>query len=246
MVTAKFYLRVLPLFLLLCASLPTRGQDSQPLPNAPPDHAADTKHIAPNKWYGVVDPGERVAPLYSKDKLVFWLHEEVTPVSLLPAFVSAGYGQLTGGDPKYGIDSGAFGERLGAAAVREASMRFFSDSLFPFLTHSDPRYYRMGSGGFEARAGYAAERLFIEQRDSGAHGFNFSDIFGRLAASSLTAAYYPEPSVNAGVVFKTWGTSLAGAAANNLFLEFWPDIRDAAFHHNHKSRRGQSATAGNP
>jgi hypothetical protein len=246
MVTAKFYLRFLPLFLLLCAALPTRGQDSQPLPNAPPDHATDTKHIAPNKWYGVVDPGQHVEPLYAKDKLMFWMHEEVTPVSLLPAFVSAGYGQLTGGDPKYGIDSGAFGERLGTAALRQASMRFFSDSLLPWVTHTDPRYYRMGSGSFGARAGYAAERLFIVQRDSGTRAPNYSDVLGRLAASGLTAAYYPSASVNSTVVFRTWGTSLAGAAANNVFLEFWPDIRDAVFHHNHKSRRGQSATAGNP
>jgi hypothetical protein len=32
------------------------------------------------------------------------------------------------------------------------------------------------------------------------------------------------------VVFRTWGVSLAGAAGNNLFLEFWPDIRDKLFH----------------
>ena len=29
---------------------------------------------------------------------------------------------------------------------------------------------------------------------------------------------------------QTWGTSIAGAAGNNLFLEFWPDVINA-WHH---------------
>lgn len=228
------------LFLLFLTSpIAAFCQDANPLPNAPtPAHASDTTHIAPNKWYGVVDPGQPYKPLSVSDKMTFWLHEEVAPLSLLPAFTSAGYGQLTGGDPKYGVDSGAFGERLGASALREASMRFFSDSLLPAFTRTDPRYFRMGSGSFGKRAAYSAERLIVTQNDSGHRVINYSDILGRGMASSLALTYYPERSVTPRVVFTTWGTSLAGAAADNLFLEFWPDIRDAVFHHNHKSKPG--------
>jgi hypothetical protein len=235
------FLCFFPLVLALSSAVPVFCQDAQ-LPNAPsPQHASDTTHIAPSKWYGVIDPGERIPPLRTRDKMMFWLHEEISPVSLLPAFVSAGYGQLTGFDPKYGSDAGGFGEKLGAAALRQASMRFFSDSLLPTLTHSDPRYFRKGYGPFKARSGYALKQLFFHQRDSGQSGFNYSDLFGRLGASALTATYYPQASVNAVVVFHTWGTSLAGAEVNNLFLEFWPDIRDAVFHHNRRSRQGQRA-----
>jgi hypothetical protein len=218
------------LLMLSLVVLPAIGQD-RALPDAPtPQHASNTSQIAPTKWYGVVDPGQPALPLSRKDKLVFWLHEEVEPTSLLPAFISAGYGQLTGGDPKFGTDSGAFGERLGAAALREASMRFFSDSLLPALTHEDPRYFRMAYGGVKKRGTYALERVVIDRKNSGLRGINFSDTMGRLVASSLTTTYYPAASVNAGVVFKTWGTAMGGEAANNLFLEFWPDIRDAVFH----------------
>jgi hypothetical protein len=205
--------------------------ESDELPDAPnetPVHAATPKHIA--KWYGVVDPGEKVPPLYTRDKLEFWLHEQVNPISLLPAFVSAGYGQVTGTDPKYGSDSAAFGERLGAAALRQASMRFFSDSFLPAVTHEDPRYFRKAYGSIVHRGLYAAERVVVDQRDDGSRGFNYSDTLGRGMASALTMTYYPEPSVRPGVVFRTWGVSLAGAAGNNLFLEFWPDIRDKLFH----------------
>jgi hypothetical protein len=250
MVPVKSSLEFFSLLLMLSVVLPAAAQTADALPNAPvanaplPEHASDTSHpFATSKWYGVVDPGEKIPPLNTGDKMMFWLHEEVTPASLLPAFISAGYGQLTGFDPKYGNDSGAFGERLGAAALRQASMRFFSDSLLPTLTHSDPRYFRKAYGGVKERSGYALEQLFYHQRDSGERGFNYSDLFGRLAGSGLAMTYYPGPSVRTTVVFRTWGTSLAGAEVNNLFLEFWPDIRDAVFHRKQKSAQAQLAEA---
>jgi hypothetical protein len=230
--------------LLLAAALsanPVRAQRSDALPDAPqaqqsspsPQTApADPKATSPlahesyekRKWSGYVDPRERVPTLHARDKMVFWLHEEMELSSPLPAFISAGYGQLTGDDPKYGSDEGAFGERLGAAFLRQASMRFFSDSLLPTLDHEDPRYYRKASGSYAGRALHAAEFTFIDRNDAGHRTLNTSDIAGHLAASALTLTYYPHPSTNSGVVLRTWGTSIAGAAVNNLFLEFWPDV----------------------
>ncbi len=219
-------------FLLLVglAAVPALAANDE-LPDAPtPVHSSDPDHYAHSKWYGVVDPGEKVPPLYKRDKMLFWLHEEVSPTSLLPAFVSSGYEQLVGSSPKYGNDSGAWSERFGAAVLRQSSMRFFSDSFLPTVTHEDPRYFRKAYGSIVHRGVYAAERVFVDQRDSGDRGFNYSDTLGRGIASALTMTYYPERSVTPRVVFQTWGVSLAGAAGNNLFLEFWPDIRDAIFH----------------
>jgi hypothetical protein len=156
--------------------------------------------------------------------MAFWLHEEFRPSATLPAFVSAGYEQLLQEDPKYGAGSGAFGQRLGAATLREANMRFFSSSLFPAIDGDDPRYFRAASGSIWHRAGWAVEQAFVAQRDSGQRAFNYSDIFGHLAAAALTPAYYPPKSRTAGVVLRVWGTSITGAAGDNLFLEFWPDI----------------------
>lgn len=174
------------------------------------------------KWAQYVDPGERIPPLYPQDKWVFWLHEEARLSSVFPALIAAGYGQITD-TPAYGSDAGAFGDRLAAAAVRQTTMRFFSSSLFPECTGEDPRYFRKASGSTLGRAEWAVGRAFVTQRDSGNHSLNFSDIFGHLAASALTLAYYPSKSRNVRTVMQTWGTSIAGAAGNNLFLEFVPD-----------------------
>lgn len=234
------------LVFLILALLPAAGYAAQPvseLPDAPAPRLAQVPNPGParqqasnpsliplSKWDGVIDPGATIQPFTSREKMVFWLHEEIRPVSLAPTFLSAGWGQLTDGDPKYGSDSAAFGERLGAAALREASGRFFSDSVLPVLTHEDPRYYRKAYGSIKARGLYAAERVFLARRDDGTSGFNYSDTFGNLAATALTVTYYPEPSANAEAVLSGWLWSFAGSAGGNLFLEFWPDARRAIFH----------------
>jgi hypothetical protein len=220
---------------------------AKPDPLAPPARA-DEQAASPithasfekRKWAQYVDPGERIPPLYPEDKWVFWLHEEERVWSAFPAFLSAGYGQLTD-TPDYGSDSGAFGDRLAAAFVRQATMRFFCSSMFPVYLREDPRYFRKASGSYLGRAGWAAERAFITQRDSGSHGFNFSNIFGHLAASAVTPLYYPSGSRSVHVVMQTWGTSIAGSAGNNLFLEFAPDALNAWRNH----RRGKDSAGMN-
>ena len=207
----------------------TDGWQSQTPPaHADPNAASPIEHASreKRKWAQFVDPGERIVPLYAHDKWNFWLHEETAWYSLGPAFISAGYGQLSD-TPDYGSDSGAFGERLGAAVIRQATMRFLCSSMFPVITHEDPRYYRKATGGYGGRAAWAAERAFVTQNDDGSHGFNYSNIFGHLAASALTPAYYPDKSANAHVAMETWATSIAGSAGNNLFLEFVPDAFNA-------------------
>jgi hypothetical protein len=196
------------------------------VPGPPPVSPNPTAHasLEARKWAQSVDPGETVPRLDANDKMKFWLHEELRPSAALPAFVSVGYGEATWTDPKYGPGIGGFGQRLGAAALRQANMRFFCSSVIPTLDGEDPRYYRAAAGSLWRRAGWAAKEAFADRLDNGHHIFNFSNIFGHLGASALTPTYYPPKSRTTDVVLRTWGTSIAGSVGNNLFLEFWPDV----------------------
>lgn len=240
MATGKLDAGIL-LFICLVA-LPASGQSAQLLPDAPnpgslPVRTTHTDRPSASKWHGVVDLGEAPPPLSWQDKMLFWLHEEISPTSWLSTVLSSGFEQWTDDDPKYGTDSAAFGQRFGAAVLREASMRFFSDSLLPALTHEDPRYFRKAHGGVVKRGLYAAEQVFVVRRDNGIQGANYSDILGHLAASALTPTYYPAPSANGRVVATTWAISLAGEAGDNLLAEFWPDVRDVILHRHRRETR---------
>jgi hypothetical protein len=200
-----------------------------------PVHRSDTESYRVSKWYGVIDPGVSVPPLTTHDKLMFWAHETVTPTGWFPIAFSAGWGQLTNDDPKYGTDSAAFGERLGAAALRVTSFRFFSDSLMPAITHEDPRYFRKAYGSIWVRGFYAASQVVVTRRDTGEITPDYSSIVGHLGGSALTMTYYPAVSSNARVVFQTFGWAMLGEAGGNVFLEFWPDVRDAVFHRHRRA-----------
>jgi hypothetical protein len=216
-------------FLMLLSAMAAVAENDSPLPDAPATHKAGRGLLPASRGVVELYRGEVVPPLEAREKMVYWLREEFSPTSMLPTVMSAGFEQLADTDPKYGSDSAAFGERLGAAAVRGASMRFFSDSLLPTMTHEDPRYFRMAHGRKGLRGLYAAERIFINRRDDGSLGFNYSAIVGHAMASALTMAYYPGPSANAGVAAKTFGFSLLGLAGGHLFTEFWPDVQVRMF-----------------
>jgi hypothetical protein len=227
----KFGILRTSLFLLAFSSIPCFAQQNA-LPDAPkPRYAVNNTPAAveKRKWSDVVEPGDKIPPLSAKDKLLFPLHEEIRLYSWFPTFASSGWEQLRDTDPRYGVDSGAYGQRLGAAAIRDLSMRTFSDGVLPALLHEDPRYYREADGSITHRSLYAASRVFVGQRDSGSRGFNTSVVLGHGMASALTMAYYPDKSANGPVVFKTWGYSLVGEAGGNLWSEFWPDLRNKLF-----------------
>ncbi len=210
------------------AGLSARAQGAAaPLPDSPvPATRPNTPEaVYSRRWEGVIEPGEKVPPLTTWDKFLFPVHEELRPLSLVPVVVSGEYGAWRNSDPKVGTNIDAFGKRVGDAALRQASIRFFADGLLPAITHEDPRYYRKTYGSDPSRFVYALRRVFVDARDSGKLGFNFSDTLGRGMAAALTQAYYPDASVRPQVVFRTWGISLAGSAGVNIFQEFWPDIK---------------------
>jgi hypothetical protein len=222
-----------PLLLVLTASPMVAQQSNSSLPDAPAPVPATRPNtpeaVAKRHWQGVIEPGEKVPPLTMGDKLLFPVHEELRPLSLVPIIISGGYGVWTNDDPKWGTTPTALGERIGDAAIRQASIRLLADGLLPAVFHEDPRYYRKTYGSYDSRFTYAVRRLFVDQRDSGQSGFNFSDTLGRGMAAALTQAYYPDRSVHPSVVFRTWGVSLAGSAGVNVFQEFWPDVKVKIF-----------------
>ena len=213
-------------------TLPDAPQPQQPYSQlkVPATRPASPEAIARRKWSDVVEPGERIPPFTVRNKLVYPLHEELrwrTPVTVV---ASAAYGTWRNGDPRYGTNAKAFGERAGIAALRQGISRELTDGLLPIVFRQDPRYYRLAVGTDIERGEYAIARVFVAQNDSGGRSFNYSDVVGSGINAALTQTYYPQQSVRTFVVFKTWGASLLESGAINLFDEFYPDVKRALTH----------------
>jgi hypothetical protein len=178
----------------------------------------------PRKYAQVIELGQTAQPFTPIDKVIFSFTEVARPITLIPALYSASYEQLFQTDPKYGNDSGAYGEKIGAALLRRATLRVYSDGIFASAFHQDPRYYRVASGSLVHRGLLSARQAFVRRSDDGVNEFNYSGIVGRAASAVTVLGYYPSPSRTGKVVGLTFATSIASDMGGNLVLEFLPNI----------------------
>ena len=186
-------------------------------------------HVAP-RLTKYIPSGWTAQPLTGRDKFVLGVRDLYSPLNFLAVFISAGYEQGLNSQPNYGTDKGAFGERLGAAAIRESTQGFFSDSVFSPLLHEDPRYYIEGPRyNFFHRVIYAGTRPLISRTDSGRSTVNASLLLGYAASSALTDAYYPQSNRNLHDTVSTFGGAIGGAALGFVVSEFSDQVLQA-FH----------------
>jgi hypothetical protein len=192
-----------------------------------PGPNARTRHSSQFVW--AIAPDEMAQPMSAHDKIVGGLRHSVSLFSATGWLSSAGWAQLNNGIPNYGTDKGAFGQRLGTAAIHGTSNGIFSSSIFAPLFHEDPRYYIMGRGNnFFKRAIYATTRTIITRTDDGHATPNFALWAGNAAGAALTVTYFPAKNTTSKEVAKTFGTSLGGSTVGFFVREFIGDALERA------------------
>jgi hypothetical protein len=208
------------------ASAPAAGSGITGLPGAKiaPYHPPPVATL----YDKYIEPGQTAQPLAASDKVLFGFHQLMSPYLLLTIAAAGGYEQAVNGSPNYGTNFGAYGQRVGAAAIRDASQTIFSDSIMATALHEDPRYYVMGNRrNVAVRAGYAVSRVFVTRSDDGGATPNYSLFSGYAGAAALENAYYPNDNHGFTETAKSFGGSIGGAALSNVVREFLPDILHA-------------------
>jgi hypothetical protein len=187
-----------------------------------------------DKWDTLVNAGQHPELLSRTDTLIYAAHEQVLPIVLVPALLSAGWGQLTDANPHYGVDAGGFGQRFGGAMLRQASDRLTGDGLFAAAFRQDPRFYRETNGPIVHRGLRAVRQTFLRYNGNGDGGarVNASGILGHAVGNYLAMAYYPDSSSGAGVATSGFATSIAADMGSKLIQEFGPDLLGLVFRRN--------------
>jgi len=224
----------------------TDPQNSRPPQPGQPSTSIKSPEVE-HHWYGLgngdavraahmasttdkyVLPGQLAPKLTTGDKVELGLVHGVSPYAVLGWFVSSGYSHVINSSPNYGTDKGAYGERLGAAALRGFTEETFSDSVMAPIFHQDPRYYKLGpSHNVVVRSAYAVTRVLVTRSDEGKLAPNYSLVAGNLVASALTNAYYPEENRGLGQTAHTFGSAMGGAAFSYFASEFISGALEAA------------------
>jgi hypothetical protein len=187
---------------------PNAGRPSTPVKVAP----IYTKYI-PAGW--------TAQKINARDKVIIGARDLYAPLTLLGDLTSAGYSDLVNGQPNYGTNGKAIGQRIGATVLRDTTEGVLSDMVFSPIFHEDPRYYVQGSShNFFERILYAATRPIITRTDSGHSSINAAILVGYAGASATTYAYYPQINRNFKDTAATFGGGLGGAAIGDVVSEF--------------------------
>jgi hypothetical protein len=208
----------------------TGSQMEKPLVAAVPKTVPATTNLPMAPMYSRVIPaGEATPQIHKWDKITLATRDLYSPTSFADFIVSAGWEQIRNGQPNYGTDRGAFGERLGAAAIRDSTQEFLSNGLFAVWLHQDPRYFALGPQySIARRTWHAITRPLITRDSSDGHAvFNSSLILGQAAGTALTNLYYPQSNRNFRDNISGFGSSIGGSALSFALDEYISEILKA-------------------
>ena len=184
--------------------------------------------VIPN--FRSVSANTKLPPMSVKDKFITASQDSFDYSAIFLPMAIAGYDLERNATPEFGHGGVGYGRYLWHSAIDQTSENYFVEFIGPALTHQDPRYYTLGSGGFWKRTGYALSRAVITRNDAGKEVFNSSEVFGAGAAAGLSNLYYPSAERTFGNTADQWGLDVGIDAATFVFKEFWPDINQHLFH----------------
>lgn len=206
------------------APQPQRSQHfEKPLVAAAPRVVPATTTMPEAPMYSRIIPAGMATPqIHGRDKIILAARNLYSPGSVLNFFVSAGWDQLTNGQPNYGTNSGAFAQRVGAAAVRDSAQAFLTNGPLAVMLHQDPRYFALGPRySIARRTMYALMRPLVTRSSNDGHSeLNTSLILGQAAGTALNNPYYPKSNRNLHDNLASFGGSMGGAALSFVMDEY--------------------------
>ena len=195
--------------------------------NNKPPQAGSPRHIF---W---VIPAFQVSysghfsPITPRRKFRDWAQGAYDPLGLGVRAVEAGTLEYSSsqGFCEYGMGFGNYMKCLGAMELDADDSSFLGDFVFAVWWRQDPRYFRLGHGGFRRRGLHAISRVFVTYNDAGKTVFSSSGLAGTEIAAMISNLYYPQQDRNVEHTVSRVGIGLADATLHNGAAEFWPDIQ---------------------
>lgn len=186
---------------------------------------------------------QNAEPLSPSQKFDLALKTVSDPFTFVAAGLDAGLSQAENNFGAYGQGLAGYSKRFSASYADSFSGTMFGNAVLPVLLKQDPRYFRKGTGSFTSRLAYAVMSTARCKNDSGEWVPNYSNIFGNIAAGSLSNLYYPANDRGLDLTLERAFVVTAEGTLGAVFVEFWPDISRRIFPKHH---RDELASAGDP
>ncbi len=190
--------------------------------------------VMPN--YLTVDNQSQVKPISWKEKFAITASGAFDPYEFFIVGVVAGIRQADNAYPAFGQGIEGYSKRYGTAFADQVDGNIMVGAVYPSLLKIDPRYFRLGRGGFVHRFGYGISRIFVTRKDSGGSMFNIPEFAGNATAIAISNTYYPAADRSFSSSFNNYGLQLGLDAFGNELKEFWPDIHHYLMKKKHSSQ----------
>jgi hypothetical protein len=212
---------------LLLRARPLRAQAAAPtsVPNGQVMGDKDNRilWIFPN--YRTVEEANSLPTITAREKLTLAASDSFDPYAFPVAGMFAGLDYAEDQDSSWGRGVQGYEKRYVAALADQTMSNLMSEAVFPIMLDEDPRYFRLGRGGFLHRTGYAVSRIFVTRTDSGGQEFNFSEFGGNAVTAAGGILYYPRDDRTFGSTTERYGTQIGFDLITNVAKEFWPDVK---------------------
>jgi len=175
--------------------------------------------------YRTVDQEKSQPVITRREKLSIALNDSFDPYAFPVAGIFAGIAQLEDRPDAWDRGLDGYRKRFLAAFADQTISNLMAEGIFPIALKQDPRYLRLGRGGFWHRAGYALTRIFVTRTDAGERQFNYSELGGNAVMAGTSILYRPRADRTIGNASQTLGLQLAMDSVGNVGKEFWPDVK---------------------
>src|SRR6185369_1211439 len=173
------------------------------------------------------------APLDVPGKLEYHFEKVYSPFSLIESGFQAAILQWNDDPREWGQGYHGLWRRMASTVGYDTARNTFMFTL-DSVTRQDPRYYREGEGSILSRGRYAFDQVFVGHTDSGKKTLPFVRFAATYGVAFLANGWNPDRLSDRRHAVVRGKVTLAADAGNNIFDEFWPDIKKKLFHHKHQ------------
>jgi hypothetical protein len=168
-------------------------------------------------------------PITGKQRFEWFVSNTVGPTSLFavgPA--SAAWGTAFNSPKEYGPHWDGFGKRYGMR-LTGVSVGNAMEAGLGAIWGEDPRYFRLGDGGFKSRVKYVVLASFMAPAPDGRWRPAYARYAGNIGNNFSSNTWRVPSESTAGQATVRCVYGVLGELGGNAFTEFWPDIRKKIF-----------------
>jgi hypothetical protein len=174
-------------------------------------------------------------PITSRQRMRWFLTNTIGPPHLVGGLFTSAFGTAVDRPKEYGPGWAGFGDRYGMRLTGISTGNAIEASAGA-LWAEDPRHFRVPDEPFKRRIGNAVKLTFVARRRDG----HFKPAYARYMAISgnnfVSNTWRVDSEANNHDAVIRTADGFAGRFASNLFEEFWPDIKNFAFHRPHSQQ----------